>query len=91
MNKQHTYLGYTFNIKVELNFNVERRLNGKRFHKVTINDMGATNYYEAQLVETHKLKDTINTMIEEAERWADVRINGDKSEEVIILESLGFK
>jgi hypothetical protein len=91
MNKQHEYNGYTFNIKVELNYKVERSIDGKREHLITLNDMGATNYYQTHYAETHNLSEIIELMVDGAEKWVDERMNGDKSEEVILLESLGFK
>lgn len=91
MNKQHEYRGYTFNIKVELNHRVERSLDGKREHKITLNDMGVSNYYQTKFCETPVLNLIITSMIHEAEIWVNKQIDGDKSEEVLILESLGFK
>jgi len=91
MNKQHEYRDYKFNIKVELNHKVEKRIDGKREHKVTLNDMGPSNYYQSQLVESQNLAEIIELMIEDAEKWVDRQYNGDKSQEQILLESMGFK
>lgn len=91
MNKQHEYLGYTFNIKVELNHRIEKRINGKREHLITLNCLGSSNYYQTHFAETHNLTEIIELMVEDAEKWVDKQRNGDKSEEVILLESLGFK
>ncbi len=91
MNKQHEYRGYTFNIKVELNHRVEKRLDGKREHKITLNHMGSSNYHQTNFCESPHLSFMINSMTREAEIWVDKQIDGDKSEDVILLESLGFK
>ena len=91
MNKQHEYRGYTFNIKVELNYRLERGLDGKREHLITLNDMGDTNYYKTQYAESNNLVETIKSLTLAAEAWVDVREDGDKSEDMILLESLGFK
>lgn len=90
MNKQHDYRNYKFNIKVELNHKVEKKIDGKREHKVTLNNMGSSNYYQSQLVETQNLSEIIELMIEDAEKWVDKQINGYKSPEQLILISMGF-
>lgn len=91
MNKVHEYRGYKFNIKVVLNFKVEKRIDGKREHMITLNDMGFSNYYQTHLTETSNLEETIELMCKEAEKWVDKQIDGYKSPEENILESLGFK
>ena len=90
MNKIHEYRGYKFNIKVELNYRVEKRINGKREHKVTLNDMGPSNYYQSIYVETCNLEENIQLMIEDAETWVDTRVDGNKTFEEKLLASLGF-
>lgn len=90
-NKVHEYKDAKFNVKVELNFQIEKRLNGKREHNVTVNDMGPSNYYQAHLFETQNLEEGIDLMIEEAEKWYDRQLNQNKSPEEILLEALGFK
>jgi hypothetical protein len=91
MNKEHEYRGYKFNIKVELNHRVEKRIDGKREHKITLNDMGVTNYYQTHLAETRNLEETISRMTKDVEKWVDTRIDGDKTPEQLLLEQLGFK
>lgn len=91
MNKTHEYLGYIFNIKVELNHRIEKRLNGKREHLITLNDMGVSNYYQTHYAETHNLEEIIELMIISAEEWVEKQINGNKSYEEILLEGLGFR
>ena len=91
MNKEYEYRGYKFNIKVELNHKIEKRIDGKREHKITLNDMGVTNYYQTHLAETHNLEEIIFYMTEDAEKWVDTRIDGDKTSEQLLLEHLGFK
>ena len=90
-NKEHEYRGFKFNIKVELNHRIEKRIDGKREHKITVNDMGFSNYYQTHLAETHNLQEIIECMVKSAEEWADKQINGNKSSEELLLESMGFK
>ena len=89
MNKLHNYKGNKFNIKVELNYQVERSLDGKREHKITISNMG--KYYETGLVETRNLEETISSMTEDAEKWVDNQMKDVKTQEEVLLENLGFK
>jgi hypothetical protein len=91
LNKIHLYKGYQFNIKVELDYAVERSLDGKREHNIIINDMGPSNYYQTHLAETHNLEETIENMITDAEKWADNKLDGGKSPAEKLLEKLGFK
>jgi hypothetical protein len=90
MNKVHEYRGYKFNIKVELNYKVEKRIDGKRAHKVTLNDLGASYYYETKLTETCALEENIQLMIDDAQTWVDKREDGSKTFEEKLLASLGF-
>ena len=50
MNNQFEYRGFNFNIKVELNTKVEKRINGERWHTITTNCMDADNYYKKEEV-----------------------------------------
>ena len=90
MNKEFEYRGYRFNIKVELNYRVERSMDGKHQHKITLNDMGPSNYYETKLTETCVLEEDIQLMIEDAQTWVDKREDGSKTFEEKLLASLGF-
>lgn len=91
MNKIHEYRGFKFNIKVELNHTVEKRPDGLRQHKITLNDMGPTNYYKTTLCKTDNMIEYIHNMMEDAEKWVDERIDESKSYEVKLLEKMGFK
>lgn len=91
MNKEFEHNGTRFNIKVELDQIVERGINGRRIHIITVNDMGPGSYYEKYKAETHTLASTINRAEESAKKWIDERIELSKTEEQKILESLGFK
>ena len=91
MNKIHVYETHKFNIKVELDYIVEKCINGKREHKITLNDMGPSNYYQTHMAETRNLEDIIYCMIEDAEKWVDKNTNDGKTSEQILLEGLGFK
>ena len=89
-NKQFRYEGHLFNIKVELNHQVERRLGGKVEHLIIINDLGPNNYYKKVLCESKDLEKTIGTMESDAKNWVD-SMKGSKSEDQKLLEGLGFK
>jgi len=89
-NKQFEHRGYHFNIKVELDYQVERRPNGKREHLVVVNEMGVTNYYEKYLTETSSLEGNINSSMSKAKIWLDNLLEGKKTEDEKLLESLGF-
>jgi hypothetical protein len=92
MVKKHEYLEYTFTIKVELNHKVEKRIDGIREHRIIIyNTLGAHNYCETHLAETANLQEIIFCMLEDAQKWVDKLNIGDKSQEQLILESMGFK
>jgi hypothetical protein len=94
MNKEHSYRGFKFNIKVELDHTVEKSPDGlyRTFqHKIILNDMGATNYYNTELCETYALLNRIKIMMGEAEKWVDERLDGHKTYEQLLLESNGFK
>jgi hypothetical protein len=89
-NKQFEHQGYKFNIKVELDYQVERRPNGKREHLVVVNEMGPTNYYEKFLVETKNLPGELNSATNRAIQWVDRLLNNQKTDDEKLLESLGF-
>jgi len=91
MNKQFEYKGMKFNIKVELDQIVERGINGKRIHMITVNDLGPGSYYQNYRTETHNMATTITRAEEEAKKYIDNRIELSKTEEQKILESLGFE
>ena len=90
MNKIFEYRDYKFNIKVELNSRVEKTPNGKRWHNITINDMGVTNYYKKREVEDNFLVKTILDIENEAKLWVDIRSYNEASPDSRLTE-LGFK
>jgi hypothetical protein len=90
--KKHSYKESTFEIKVNLNFKIERSMNGKREHLISIYSVGDTpEYNETHLVETHNLKEIIGLMIEEVEKWVDRKYLKNKSPEETMLISIGFE
>jgi len=92
MNKEFSYLGYTFNIKVELNSKVERRPNGKRWHRVTVNDMGPGSYHQRTEFEELYLLEGIKQMEQSAKNWVDQKEgNISKSTVEQQLIAIGFK
>ena len=92
MNKQFTHGGYSFNIKVELNSIVEKRIDGERLHTVTCNCTDAWNYYDKRKVNNQTLIETIKDMEIKAKHEVDLRNNlhNNKSELENQLIQLGF-
>lgn len=90
MSKEFDYRGYKFNIKVELNSIIEKTPNGKKWHNITINDMGVTNYYHKQSVEDSLLIKTLSDMENEAKLWVDKRSYNNPTPDSRLTE-LGFK
>jgi len=91
LNKQFQYGDHKFNIKVELNHLVEKRIGGKKEHRIILNHMGPSNYYRTSLCQTPELEKTISLMEGEAKSWVDSHKHENKSQEEKILEGLGFK
>jgi hypothetical protein len=89
MNKEFTYKGYTFNFCIELNVEIERCPDGKRFHKVTVNDMGSTNYNETTLVDNDQLALDLIAVEQSVKEWVDKRENVDPL--LNQLQLFGFK
>jgi hypothetical protein len=90
MNKEFEYRGYTFNIKVEVNHTVNRHLGGISRHKVTLNDMGPSNYYETRFCISIELPNCIDNMTGVAKKWVDKQLDNSRTEEEELLISLGF-
>ncbi len=96
MNKTFKYKGYKFNIKVELSYKAERRIGGKVWHKITINNMGAANWsksLEAVGVGNYDAYDLVIEQISNAESLAKDYVNKRDTRPEIEkeLEELGFK
>lgn len=90
MNKQFEYNGYKFNIKVEFNTKVERRIGGLRWHTVTINDMGHGNYYEKKEYEDGNLVAGVQMIESRAKYYVDNRTDTNPLQDQRLLD-LGFK
>lgn len=89
MNKQFEYRGYKFNIKIELNTRVEKRINGDRYHTVTTNCLGYDNYYKKEEVNDKLLEVFIHGCEAEAQKYVDRKLDGNEIENR--LSKLGFK
>ena len=90
MNKEFEYKGYKFNINVEFNTRVEKRIDGERWHRVTINCMDFDNYYKKEDVKDRFLE----IGVQDAERLAKQYIDekeDDKNPYYERLSALGFK
>jgi hypothetical protein len=89
LNKLFAYNGYLFNIKVDLEDKIEKKLNGRVWHTVTVNDTGASNYYQRFEVEDDELHTAITCCQEKCIAFVDNATNRTKAEK--ILNNLGFK
>lgn len=90
MNKEFDYRGYKFNIKVELNTRVERRMDGERWHTVTTNCMDFDNYYKKEEVKDRFLEVCVQDAERLAKQYIDEKEDGKKSDDER-LSALGFK
>jgi len=70
-NKEIEYNNYKFNIKVDLDVEVEKCPNGKRWSKITINDLGPSNYYQQEKVENALIIRMIESLTLNAKEWVD--------------------
>jgi C4-type Zn-finger protein len=88
-NKEFKYKGYSFNIKIELFSSIERRINGQVLHTLTINDMGASNFYIKKEVLDENIEKEIFELEHKAKAYVD---NKSETREIDLrLEKLGFE
>ena len=90
MNKQFEYRGFNFNIKVELNTKVEKRINGERWHTITTNCMDVDNYYKEEEVSDKFLVVCVQDCERLAKKYVDEKLDGKPSPDARLSE-LGFK
>jgi hypothetical protein len=90
MNKQFEYRGFNFNIKVELNTKVEKRIDGERWHTVTTNCMDVDNYYKKEEVNDNFLVMCVQDCERLAKKYVDEKLDGKPSPDARLSE-LGFK
>ena len=90
MNKQFKYRGFNFNIKVELNTKVEKRIDGERWHTVTINCTDVDNYYKKEEVNDNLLVMYVQDCERLAKKYVDEKLDGKPSPDARLSE-LGFK
>lgn len=90
LNKQFDYKGYKFNMSVELNTKIEKRLNGKRLHTIITNCMGSNNYYQKDEIETFQIQEYVEKHKDLAIDYIDKLTYKQKSFEEKLLSGLGF-
>jgi len=91
MNKEYKYRGSTFNIKVELYTSQERCIDGKKYHTVTVNDMGMGSFYKKEEIEEKFLKMYLKMDVPIIiEKYVDEQLDGAKGIEKE-LKDLGFE
>ncbi len=88
-NKIFEYKGYQFNIKVILNTKIDKHPNGQRWHTVTINDTGPSNYYQRdEDVLDADITTAIANVIKHAQDFVDKKNQLTETETTLI--NLGF-
>jgi len=90
MNREFHYRSYKFNVKVELNTKIEKRMGGDSFSRITLNDMGGTSYYEVKEVNNQILTESIQKMENDARHFVDIREKKEFSPLQASLLELGF-
>jgi hypothetical protein len=96
LNKEFVYKTFRFNIKVELNHNgnILTGKKGRTNHKITINDLGTSNWYktaEIDAKEPEKMEVMIAGLENMAQDFVEERLQIGLSELEIKLMQLGFK
>ena len=89
MKKQFAYIGFNFTIKVQLDFLIERRLNGSREHKLEIVESNGI-YLRELLCTTENLENSIEILQNTAKEYIHNMLSTPKSEAENILLNLGF-
>jgi|688.fasta_scaffold2775451_1 hypothetical protein len=87
--KEHVYNGYRFLIEVTLDAIVERHPNGRRQHYVKIQETNLL-FHGKEYTVSENLANSITETIKSAENWVESRKGNHKTEDDILMESLGF-
>jgi len=90
MDKQFEYRGFNFNIKVELNTKVEKRIDGERWHTIIVNCMDSDNYYKKEVVNDRFLVMCVLNYESLAKKYVDEKLDGKPTADERLSE-LGFK
>jgi len=91
MKKVLEYRGQKYSINAQLNAVVEKRMNGTRTHHVIVNDMGAGTYYFTHEIDSKEnLEDAIIKIENRTKKVIDEKLDGSKTKEESIMESLGY-
>jgi len=88
-NKRFDYDTYKFNIRVEVNKEINSIPRGRIANLVIVNCTDQVNYYRSYECNDEKLVETINLAKSDAMSWVNSR-KEKKSEMQMILESMGF-
>jgi hypothetical protein len=89
MSKIFEYKGNKFNIEVQFDTTIEKKIGGKRFHTITVNDLGESDYYQTYDIEDHDCRKEMIKLQEDIMSVVDGRnIENDSR---AILRSLGFR
>ena len=88
LNKVFEYRGFKFNIKLELNTKIEKRIDGDRWHTVTTNCMDSNNFYTKNEVKDENLEQCIKEIQNNAKIYVDKQLGGPTDIQRFI--NLGF-
>lgn len=90
-NMTFRYRSHNFNMSIQLDTKVERRMDGIRHHTITTSCMDFDNYYKKSVVEDKDLEKSIEEEKTSARRHIDKKIDGHLTETEKILLGMGFK
>lgn len=88
MNRIFKYKNYTFNVNISFNVKAERAMNGLTWHRVTISDMGSSNWHDTKEVLDMDVLEAIIELENKAIGYVDGKI--DKSDLAVKLSDIGF-
>jgi len=91
LTKEYSYKEYTFTITANLNYSVERQMNGKTLHLLTGRIKDSIWSFSTQITcESADLEASITKIQERINTFVDANDGTTKSEEQTLLETLGF-
>lgn len=92
MSKNFSYRGYAFTVVVVFNIKIEKRLGGKRWHRLMIKtvDAGGDGFIESRYVEDSDLNEEITIVTNLAKDWVKTKLDGRMPEDKRLID-LGFK
>ena len=90
MHKEFSYRNFDFEIKIELNYKVERCINGERWHKITSSCKDKEIYYKSEFVNDKFLILHVEKEERLSKKALDAKLDGEPSS-VDQLLNLGYQ